>query len=52
MWRGAAFGMSNHYLVEMRAKNCRGFWKIRDDIGEKRVVKASDLTEEKFKEMP
>ena len=50
VYRGAAGGMSDQYLVKARVR-MKGFWKReREKVTAKRVVRVSELEKEKVRE--
>ena len=50
VYRGAAGGMSDHYLVEAKVR-MKGFWKKeREEIAAKIVVRVSELDKEEVRE--
>ena len=50
MYRGAAGGMSDHYLVEVKVR-MKGFRKReREEVTAKRVVRVSELEKEEVRE--
>ena len=51
VYRGAAGGMSDHYLVEAKVR-MKGFWKReREEVTAKRVVRVSELEKEEVREV-
>ena len=50
VYRGAAGGMNDHYLVEAKVR-MKGFWKKeREEVTVKRVVRVSELEKKEVRE--
>ena len=49
IYRGAAGGMSDHYLVKAKVRT-KGFWKTKREVTAKRAVRVSELEKEEESE--